>query len=703
MEQFNTEEEELAPKENLPMVFPFEYKHYYVRKCYKSLYKLIIDALSADSLPKTYITVTGTPGVGKSVFYNYVFRRLREADPEKVIIVATFDKRQLQEAYIFSKEENGRRLDEAEFDLSATKYPSSVHLYDAAPKVKISELQGSKMITFTSPNASWKNSMRKVGNHKTQHPMKTKGLLEILNVLGKLEEFKNDLISLRIVFVVPSRIEASYTLQQILTEARVPSREELKDTFTIKGVGEKRKSTLEKKGITGDKTLYDAVKKRQTENYSCIKVAAEKFVADVDKQELSFELETKLKNTQQFVLGLDLDYEKNKWKSDGFLETQSALDVWNNVQKAVNDDLHPGLYLDGPVGIGKSSIMYYDVHNARQLKWFVIYIPRCGSWILDSLILKTGWFEYFFDAVLAGLEFVNPQIRKKYEYCFPPENYSTWFDADIDQKVTLKFLEGLLDRLCCDLLEENDVEVLVAIDDSQELFESHENLLNTPPFTMINRLENLKKGCVFVTGISETQYRCNLGGGYEQNKLIIGCLSDDEVKTWFEMPQFANIAKHPEFNEDIIPEIRFITGDSPRELVMLNDRFGQCNDSTLNEIFRTFSSDRMHFYELWFNRLTKGYPDMPQVYRSLIKFFTEVYITKDDIYLKLFETGLVCINEGRVTPLNSNVSKVFFKILNLSERAELDLAVQEELKQLETGDKSKNWGGINQHRKISFE
>lgn len=81
------------------------------------------------------------------------------------------------------------------------------------------------------------------------HPMKTKSLLEILNVLGKLEAFKNDLISLRIVFVAPSRIEASYTLQQILTEARVPSREELKDTFTIKGVGEKRKSTLEKKEL----------------------------------------------------------------------------------------------------------------------------------------------------------------------------------------------------------------------------------------------------------------------------------------------------------------------------------------------------------------------------------------------------------------------------------------------------------------------
>jgi hypothetical protein len=34
--------------------------------------------------------------------------------------------------------------------------------------------------------------------------------------------------------------------------------------------------------------------------------------------------------------------------------------------------------------------------------------------------------------------------------------------------------------------------------------------------------------------------------------------------------------------------------------------------------------------------------------------------------------------------------KVFFKILNLDGRAEFDLVVQEELKQLETDDKSKN-------------
>jgi predicted ATPase len=102
-----------------------------------------------------------------------------------------------------------------------------------------------------------------------------------------------------------------------------------------------------------------------------------------------------------------------EWKSDGFLETQSALDVWNNVQKAVSDDVQPGLYLDGPVGTGKSLNMYYVV---------------------------------------------------------PTENYSSWFDAFIDKKMTLKFLVELLDRLHCDLLGENDVEVLFALDDSQDLF-----------------------------------------------------------------------------------------------------------------------------------------------------------------------------------------------------------------------------------------
>jgi hypothetical protein len=100
----------------------------------------------------------------------------------------------------------------------------------------------------------------------------------------------------------------------------------------------------------------------------------------------------------------------------------------------------------------------------------------------------------------------------------------------------------------------------------------------------IKLLYNLKYGCVFITGASESKYRETLLGGYEKFILNIESLTDDEVKTWFEMPQFANIARHTEFYEDIIPEIRFITGDIPRELVMLNERFGPCNDFTLNEI-----------------------------------------------------------------------------------------------------------------------
>ena len=157
-------EEELAPKEDLPMVFPFKFKKYYVRKCYSLLFREICSSLEEND----YITVTGTPGIGKSVFYMYVYRKLRIKYPDKVFVVATFDKRQLQNAFIFmSGQEKGKRLSSLEFETIADDNPGSFHLYDAAPKVKPdATMTKCKMITFTSPNPSWESSIRKVATHQ---------------------------------------------------------------------------------------------------------------------------------------------------------------------------------------------------------------------------------------------------------------------------------------------------------------------------------------------------------------------------------------------------------------------------------------------------------------------------------------------------------------------------------------------------------
>ena len=146
------------------MVFPFKFKKYYVRKYYSLLFREICIALEEND----YITVTGTPGIGKSVFYMYVYRKLRIKYPDTVFVVATFDKRQLQNAFIFmSGQEKGKRLSSLEFETIADEYPGSFHLYDAAPKVKPdATMTKCKMITFTSPNPSWESSIHKVSTHQ---------------------------------------------------------------------------------------------------------------------------------------------------------------------------------------------------------------------------------------------------------------------------------------------------------------------------------------------------------------------------------------------------------------------------------------------------------------------------------------------------------------------------------------------------------
>ena len=83
------------------------------------------------------------------------------------------------------------------------------------------------------------------------------------------------------------------------------------------------------------------------------------------------------------------------------------------MQESIKDPLRVGAYLAGPMGVGKSSIMYYVVHKVCQLGWFVIYIPHCNSWVKMGYPSASGWYSYFFDVVLTGLQFVSDEIKKK--------------------------------------------------------------------------------------------------------------------------------------------------------------------------------------------------------------------------------------------------------------------------------------------------
>ncbi|KAI3658398.1 hypothetical protein MP638_001398 [Amoeboaphelidium occidentale] len=377
------------------------------------------------------------------------------------------------------------------------------------------------------------------------------------------------------------------------------------------------------------------------------------------------------------------------WAHEGFIERQCAHDVWKYVQETVTDQLRVGVYLAGPMGVGKSSIMYYVVHKARQLGWFVVYIPLCDDWLRMGHPSATGWYSYFFDAVLAGLQFVGPDIKKKYAYCFPPNNHTSWTRARLKEKFSLEYFQDLFEGFREDILWENDVEVILAFDESQALFENGVKPLTDPPFSLIDWARNFKRGCVFVTATADSPYRRTLRAGHERYILNVGALSDDEVKSWFQTQQFANIAKHPDFTEEFIPEIRSLTGDIPRELVLLSEEYGGRRDIGLSEILNVYSDKRQSAYESRFIEFETGHPNVvSKVHQSLVKFFVQVQVHAQDVDLRFMDTGLAYETENHVSTLNSNATKVFFKLLNSSGCGVWSNEILHELKNLESDNMS---------------
>jgi hypothetical protein len=153
------------------------------------------------------------------------------------------------------------------------------------------------------------------------------------------------------------------------------------------------------------------------------------------------------------------------------------------------------------MGSGKSAIMFYIVHQARLRNWFVVYIPRCDSWYVHGRPDKDGWYAYFFDAVRAGLQFVDDQIKVKYAYCFPPNGHDSWERAALKQVTKMEDFQMMYCIFAKHIQTETGVEVLLAFDDSHTL--NHHGVAKEPPFQIIT-FSHLKRGCIFVTSATDT-------------------------------------------------------------------------------------------------------------------------------------------------------------------------------------------------------
>jgi hypothetical protein len=151
--------------EGVRMAFEYSGSEFFVRECYPVYYGQIQELLFSRGMK--YISVTGTPGIGKSVFYLYVFNRVRTDYPDKTIVTASFSKTsKLKECVVFypdGKAEPCFSRPGGYFIPTEYEVPKAIHLYDGPPDV---EPPDSQMVAFTSPNEVWLDSIHKAKNHR---------------------------------------------------------------------------------------------------------------------------------------------------------------------------------------------------------------------------------------------------------------------------------------------------------------------------------------------------------------------------------------------------------------------------------------------------------------------------------------------------------------------------------------------------------
>ncbi|KAE9129592.1 hypothetical protein PF010_g4134 [Phytophthora fragariae] len=155
---------------------------YYERECYDEYYHLVSKELVSGAtkgpdglVGRDCVTVSGTPGIGKSVFYAYFFERYRKEHPNTWIIAVAFQQNQVNKlsvaavgkepVYYGSDQASRQLLQEASLEAVQWKETEEegvtdkrlLFLCDGSP-----DMTRRQCVVFTDPNKRWRKVSRKL-------------------------------------------------------------------------------------------------------------------------------------------------------------------------------------------------------------------------------------------------------------------------------------------------------------------------------------------------------------------------------------------------------------------------------------------------------------------------------------------------------------------------------------------------------------
>lgn len=141
---------------NLPMTTEYAGQTFYVRDCYPEFYNAVLENFKRKI---RYVSVTGTPGIGKSIFYLYFFHRFRVENPDRVIVTASFRSNQKVKTCVVYKPNDNKGI---KYRGKIEYVEGAIYFFDGPPDM---EPEGEEMVCFTSPNYEWFKSMKKFEIH----------------------------------------------------------------------------------------------------------------------------------------------------------------------------------------------------------------------------------------------------------------------------------------------------------------------------------------------------------------------------------------------------------------------------------------------------------------------------------------------------------------------------------------------------------
>jgi hypothetical protein len=182
----------------MPRAHPPSRSNYVVRPCYKRYFDYILTALRDG---RHQITLTGTPGIGKSVFIDYFIEEYFKQDPETVFIVIAFSKDgfekkrngaavvSLSNGVIVCNQVRGLLAGGDVFDDVIDKQGDRhLVIYDGWSNVGY--LDGVKTLCCTSPNYEWYRQNDKARDIWIYMPLWSRDEIETANYILGLNLYK---------------------------------------------------------------------------------------------------------------------------------------------------------------------------------------------------------------------------------------------------------------------------------------------------------------------------------------------------------------------------------------------------------------------------------------------------------------------------------------------------------------------------------